>query len=81
MLFNSIKQEVDIKDTNIMEWETEEESFIIKMEDIMKECGEITKWMVGENSIIKEENSLIKEIGNRISFMAMVKYLMTTHQI
>jgi hypothetical protein len=49
--------------------------------DITKECGEITKWTVGENSIMREENSLIKEIGNRISFMAMVKYLMIIHPI
>lgn len=33
-----------------------EESFITKMVDIMKECGEIIRWTVGENCIIKVEN-------------------------
>lgn len=47
----------------------EKESFIIRMEAIMKANGRITKWMGLENYTMKEESLLMRAIGVKISLM------------
>jgi hypothetical protein len=59
----------------------EGENSIIRTEATTKECGEITKWMVGGNCTIKGENLLMKEIGSKISFTDMARFLMIIQQI
>ncbi len=73
---NNIKQDLNIKGTNLMGKEMDMASSIIKMVDIIKEIGKIIKWMDLENCIIKEENQHIKDTGKKISFMDLEKYLM-----
>jgi hypothetical protein len=64
--------------TNLIAKETGTESFFTKMEDTTKASGKIIKWMVGANSITKEENSLTKAIGAKISSTDSEKSTMTT---
>jgi hypothetical protein len=59
-----------------MENEMDLANFIIKMVVIIKENGEIIKWMDKEDFIIKEEKWPIKEAGKKINFMDMEKYIM-----
>jgi len=59
----------------------EEENSIIRTESTTKECGEITKWMVGENCTIKGESLLMKEIRSKINFTDMARFLMIIQQI
>ena len=64
----------DMKVRKWMEWDQEEESSIIKMEDIIKGNGKEIKCMVGVNYIMKAEDWHIKVIGVTTNSMDMEKF-------
>ena len=51
-------------------------SFIIKMEDIIKDIGRITRWMAMGSCTIRVANLLMRVIGLKMNLMESAKSIM-----
>lgn len=68
---------VGMKVIRVEECAMGKESSTIKMEDIMKVIGKITKWTVMASSTMKEENWLMRDNGLKMNLMGEVKFITT----